>query len=274
LRRERLRPDYHQGGWQGEGALRRPTGLGASGFTERALVGGHRSRGGRPMRLGIVLSLLCLASTGLGCPFGVVGTGSKPTDVPRDSWEPGRPLRVSLEGLELSVQIQNVKQIYFLANPIPVPLPLIRRAPLKVWINLKLQDGPFSFDPGRVFLRIDGKRRLKPIGYMGPGVGGTLHTWTHLRCGVPKTVGAGDVTERAVVYEECFNCVTSSTPSREPAQPLRIEEEACFVLLFAIRPSPKHLFALSVEGIEKDGAQVHVPEIRFERGTHSEFAGS
>lgn len=218
------------------------------------------------MRIRELLAIACTAGIFVAC-VAIRVTGSKPIDVPRGEWDPWQPARISLAGLDLEVQIQNMKQVVFFTNPLPITAPLIRLAPLRVWLSITPLSGSVGFDPGRVALSIDGTEGMKPVGYWGPGVGqpGASGFAAHMRCGRLKAKGRG--------YEECFNCVWSSTPINKPEGAVPLAKASCFVLVFETRPSPKHRFELSLEGLERNGSRVTVPQMKFEKGGFFEVGG-
>ena len=185
--------------------------------------------------------------------------------------------------IDLAIQVQN--HLYAgLSMLIVVIVPVIplwekegetqEGAYLLVWVDIAPKDNTFSFDPGRVTLRFDDGTNVQVKEFIGP-----FKPWRSPRavvqgCG-ERQYSFGVATSRTVVGQEDIK-----TPHGSILIPFEKKSfwnsyifrnsykgHSCFLLGFDTKSSPDRTFVLSIEGIEKGGAQYPVPEVRFRKGS-------
>lgn len=131
-------------------------------------------------------------------------------------------------------------------------------------------DNTFSFDPGRVSLKFDDGTNVQVKEFIGP-----FKPWRSPRAAVrgcgKRRYSVGVATSRTVVGQKDIKMPHGSIPIPFEKKSFGWwnpdKEHSCFLLRFDSKSSPDRSFVLSIEGIEKGGAQYSVPEIRFRKGS-------
>ena len=181
--------------------------------------------------------------------------------------------------IDLAIQVQNhLYSGFSMLTVVIVPvIPLWEKesetqaeAYLLLWVDIEPKDNTFLFDPGRVTLKFDDGTNVQVKEFIGP-----LKPWHSPRavvegCG-KRRYSFGVATSRTVVGQEDIK-----TPDGSISIPFEKKSfgwwnldkgHSCFLLGFDTKSSPDRTFVLTIEGIEKNGAQYPVPEIRFRKGS-------
>lgn len=181
--------------------------------------------------------------------------------------------------IDLSIQVQNhLYSGFSMLAVVVVPIiPLWEKqgevqegSYLLLWVDLVPKDNTFSFDPGRVTLKFDDGTNVQVKEFIGP-----FKPWYSPRavvqgCG-KRRYSLGVATSRTVVGDEDIKAPHGSIPITFEKKSFGWwnpdKGHSCFLLGFDTNSSPNRTFVLSIEGIEKGGAQYPVPEIRFRKGS-------
>jgi hypothetical protein len=181
--------------------------------------------------------------------------------------------------IDLAIQVQNhLYSGFSMLTVVFVPvIPLWEKeskpqegAYLLVWVDIAPKDNTISFDPSRVTLRFDDGTNVQVKEFVGP-----FRPWSSPRavvqgCG-ERRYSFGVATSRTVVGQEDIKTPHGSIPIPFEKKSFGWwnpdKGHSCFLLGFNTNGSPDRSFVLSIEGIEKDGAQYPVPEVRFRKGT-------
>jgi hypothetical protein len=182
--------------------------------------------------------------------------------------------------LDLAIQVQNHLDSGFSMFAFIVPvIPIWEREEqweegryLILWVDIAPKDNnnTFSFDPGRVTLKFDDGTNVQVKEFVGP-----FKPWISPRavvrgCG-RRRYSFGVETSRTVVGQEDIKTPHGSIPipfeKKSFWRRYSDRGHSCFLLGFNADGSPDRSFVLSIEGIEKSGAQYPVPEIRFKKGS-------
>ena len=173
-------------------------------------------------------------------------------------------VRLVLPGLNLEVQVQNYQDSGAGLGPDPHPslIPGSQErwapyGPLRIWLAVEPAEEGFSFDPGRVLIKYGDGTSVKPSAFIGPATIWGSARDVSLGCGA-RRYGFGVALSRMEPQREGV---------KAPQGPVPFSGKRCFVLWFDTDASPARDFALLIDGIEKSGRPIPIPEVRYKSGS-------
>ena len=145
--------------------------------------------------------------------------------------------------------------------------------PLGVWMEFEPLNGPLSFDTRAVMLKSDTAEPLQALSYLGPSTAWWSPRAFAAGCG-PREYHTGiAISNSAVSRQAVMNADSFSGIYRPSSTPISIDGKDCFMFWFETEPLPNHVFVLSIGGIKRDGKDILIPDLRFEKGTVSTVRG-
>lgn len=145
--------------------------------------------------------------------------------------------------------------------------------PLGVWVDFEPLNGAFTLDTRLVTLKSDQEEALQPVSYLGPSTSWWSPRAFAAGCGPRRYHSGIAITNIGVSQEAVMEARAEAGIFRPSAEAVPIEGKRCFMFWFDTDPMPDHTFILSIDGVRKDGRELRVPNIRFEKGTVSTVRG-
>ena len=145
--------------------------------------------------------------------------------------------------------------------------------PLAVWMEFEPLNGPITLDTRLVTLKSDSAEPLQAISYFGPSTAWWSPRAFAAGCG-PREYHTGiSISNSGISRQAVMSADSASGIFRPSSKAISIDSKDCFIFWFETEPLPGHVFVLSIAGITRDGNDILIPDLRFEKGTVSTVRG-
>jgi hypothetical protein len=145
--------------------------------------------------------------------------------------------------------------------------------PLAVWLAFSPLDGPITLDTRSVTLQSDDDEPMQAISYLGPATPWWSPRAFAAGCG-PRIYRTGiSISNSGVSRQSVMRAGGLQGIYRPSPEAISIESASCFMFWFETDPLPEHVFVLSITGVTKNGQQILLPDMRFEKATVSTVRG-
>jgi len=145
--------------------------------------------------------------------------------------------------------------------------------PLAVWMEFEPLNGSITLDTRLVTLKSDGAEPLHAVSYLGPSTAWWSPRAFAAGCG-PREYKTGiGISRSGVSRQSVLSADGTQGIHRPSSRTISLDGKDCFIFWFDTEPLPDHVFVLSIGGITRDGKDILIPGLRFEKGTVSTVRG-